>query len=332
MEKLLYYPGFEIANQNWLKFALLYVDQLRPIHPPDVRKYLKKSFRELMDSTDLIIPYHPDYDVAYRATLDTIQQCEYIVNHSHLFENIFKTTNIRELWQHPYSHMYTIFRDKYTSELENFVVTERFGTRVKEGIAVSMHFKNIFMSLLAQAISLEEEIPPITDKPKLDEFSIKCLRSPRPTDKGFQVAKGIINLTLPANIDSIPIKNIINIRNKDGFKDRLHAFHSEIMSYIQSVEEGIATCDFFESRGSIFKDFSDEIASLGVGLMQMSLSVWLLANSSGAAFSECVKELIAGTGFSISSIISIRNGWERTKAKRYTRKYMADIKKLESDI
>ncbi len=331
MEKLLYYPGFEISNQNWLKFALLYLDQLRPIHPPDVRKHLKPAFVELMESTDLIVPYRPEYDVAHRATLDTIQQCEYIIDHGHLFKDVFKTPKIRELWQYPKSHMYTLFRDKYTSELEDFVVAQHFGVRVNEGIAVSLHFKNIFMSLLAQAISLEEEIPPITDRPRLDAFSIQCLHSSKSTDRSFQVAQGILNLSLPANLDSIPIENIIEIRNKEGFKDRLHAFQNEIAAYIKSVEEGTTTCDFFDSRGSIFKDFSDEVASIGVGLVQMSLGVWLLAGSS-AAFSECMKELSAGAGFAISSVISIRHGWERTKAKRYTRRYLADIKKLETAI
>ena len=33
LKSLLYYPNFEIANKTWLKFALLYIDELRPIIP-----------------------------------------------------------------------------------------------------------------------------------------------------------------------------------------------------------------------------------------------------------------------------------------------------------
>jgi len=33
MQKLLYYPNFEMKNENFLKFALLYIDEIRPIIP-----------------------------------------------------------------------------------------------------------------------------------------------------------------------------------------------------------------------------------------------------------------------------------------------------------
>ena len=61
---MLYYPGFEVKDINWLKFALLYLDDLRPIIPqiPYTREnYLDSLTLKIMDSTDLIREYCPDY-------------------------------------------------------------------------------------------------------------------------------------------------------------------------------------------------------------------------------------------------------------------------------
>ena len=33
MKELLYYPGFEVKDETWLKFALLYLDHISPIIP-----------------------------------------------------------------------------------------------------------------------------------------------------------------------------------------------------------------------------------------------------------------------------------------------------------
>ena len=33
MRSMIYYPGFEVQKDEWLKFALLYFEELRPIIP-----------------------------------------------------------------------------------------------------------------------------------------------------------------------------------------------------------------------------------------------------------------------------------------------------------
>jgi hypothetical protein len=38
--ELIYYPGFEVQNPDWLKLALLYIDRLDPIIPVSDDKYL----------------------------------------------------------------------------------------------------------------------------------------------------------------------------------------------------------------------------------------------------------------------------------------------------
>lgn len=65
MKEMIYYPGFEIMDENWLKFALLYFDVLHPIMPDSLDQKemcLSKKFQIVMDETDLIDRYSPSYE------------------------------------------------------------------------------------------------------------------------------------------------------------------------------------------------------------------------------------------------------------------------------
>ena len=53
MHKLLYYPNFEIQDQNFLKFALLYIDEIKPIIPVCARETLSDSMHNILKNTDL---------------------------------------------------------------------------------------------------------------------------------------------------------------------------------------------------------------------------------------------------------------------------------------
>lgn len=73
MKDMIYYPGFEVRDKTWLKFALLYFDCLRPIIPTTIapeRDYISDSFCIIMDETDLIQPYRPEY-----RRLECIKNC-----------------------------------------------------------------------------------------------------------------------------------------------------------------------------------------------------------------------------------------------------------------
>ena len=65
MKEMIYYPGFEVEDKSWLKFALLYFDVLRPIIPYTIQPeyaYLSEPFLRVMDYTDFIRPYRPSYE------------------------------------------------------------------------------------------------------------------------------------------------------------------------------------------------------------------------------------------------------------------------------
>lgn len=60
MKSIIYYPGFEVQNEKWLKFALLYFEELRPIIPDMLiseNRYLSQTAIKIMQDTNLIRPY-----------------------------------------------------------------------------------------------------------------------------------------------------------------------------------------------------------------------------------------------------------------------------------
>ena len=276
--------------------------------------------------------FRPDEDVAARGTLDAIETCEGILARPHVFGKVFKYDNVAEAWRCVPSHAYTIFRDKYTDAWEQFICENELGHIVDEGVAVSMHLGLVYMTLLAQAVSAEQEIPPITDQEELDSFSIFRSHTTLADPKSFHIARSIINVTVPTNLHEIALADIVALRNRPGFKERLHAFHQRVQDYLASIEDGSAKGDFKYSQGSLWKDFSDEIASVGVGTTTAAISVWLLLDCPGTNSVEYVRDLSAAGVLATTSVIAVRNAWNHTRARRFTRRYLGDITTLTTGL
>jgi hypothetical protein len=328
MEQAIYYPGFEVRDQNWLKFALLYVDRLNPIIPPAGDRYLSDMYRRLRDETDLIIPHRPDYEEGQAATLDAIEMAGRILKHPPAYSAVFFCPDVVAVWRDPKNWQYTLFEDKYTKAWENFCLTNRLAKRAPEGLLLEKSLGLVYMSILAHAISEHRGVSPLTDYPEMDQISLITRRASPLTPQRIHVARGIIKLQLPADLARIDVEKVIKHRQRNGFKDRLHAFHVELAQWMEEVESGEAKADFFQSRGSAISEFSDDIVSLGAGATTFGLGVWLLL-STPAASAEYLKQISAGVVLAVGSIIALRKTWKHTKSKRFTRKYLADLKRIE---
>src|ERR1039457_1576248 len=89
MRQLIYYPGFEVMDVEWLKFALLYLDKLSPIIPYSADIFLSDTHRMLAEETDLISPHRPSYEEGDNATRDAMDKIESILQHPERYERIF---------------------------------------------------------------------------------------------------------------------------------------------------------------------------------------------------------------------------------------------------
>ena len=96
MNDLIYYPGFEIADQRCLKFALLYLDRIRPIIPDRVTygsEYISDSFRRVMNETNLIDPYSPNYHEGRIASIQACEEIERVLTFPDRYAECFSYSN-----------------------------------------------------------------------------------------------------------------------------------------------------------------------------------------------------------------------------------------------
>lgn len=236
-------------------------------------------------------------------------------------------SNVIEYWRSPESHDYTLFREKYTDDWERFCLRNGFATLSAEGVVMPKQLCFIYMSFLAQAIADGRGISPITDYRNLDRFAVVTRRTDANLKKRVDIARSVINLKLPENISRIGFDEIIRFRNRAGFKSRLRTFHTELDRFLSNIEEGETASDFTDSFRHVWKDFTGEIISLGAGVTSLGLGVWVLANAAQAATPDILKEIIAGASI-IGSSISISNTWKNTQTRRYCRKYLADLGRI----
>jgi len=332
MKELIYYPGFQVRNNDWLKFALLYIDKLRPIIPESGDLFIDDDYRKLLNETDLLNSYRPQYEEGLSATLSTIDILEKILRHPTDFIPLFRKYNFIEKWKNPLNQGYLLFNEKYTPAWDRFCRKHNFSRDTSRGIFISEELCFIYMTLLAQAISDQQGISPITDYRCLDMFSIFSRKEKQSWWKNnLNIAEGIINIKLPDNIRQISLDSIIKLRAKPGFKIKQKAFHEELDNYLLNIEKGATSKDFVTSYETAWNDYLDSFMELGVKLVSYGLGVWILANAPVITTAAYFKDVVAGSALSyIGSTITVRKNWKGIQTRRYARKYLADLEMINA--
>lgn len=328
MKKLIYYPSFEIKHPDWLKFALLYIDELRPIIPQEGDKYLSADYREIIDKTDLIKQYRPDPTEGTPATLDAIEIVEKILQNPKRYSSSLGNSDFIEKWREDENQNYTIFEKKYTNAWEDFCIDNQLGKRNDEGIAVSRTLGLIYMSFLTNVISEAKNIPLVTDHQDLDNISILARITKSQTDEKINIAKGIIELKTPKNLEHISLETIINHRKGQGFKERLHAFHLDFEKYLIDLESGKAEKGFLDKRYEGVKEFNLALSLLGIELEVFCLSTWFVTTNPESWIARGI-QFLTGTKTVIKGIQTVNKHWKHTKNTRFSRKYLADLSQLK---
>ena len=331
MKNLIYYPGFEIQDENWLKFALLYIEELNPIIPEIADKELSDLYKKILNESDLICPHRPNYFEGHTATLDAIDVIEKVLNRPEDFSQIFGYNDILDKWRFSENQHYPLFRDKYTYSWEQLCLRNGFASSSREGILVCDELGMIYMTLLAHIIADSRGVSAITDNPNLDQFAIFSKRVIDSVEKEIKIAQANMKLQLPSRIQQIPIDEIIKFRNKQDFKIRLQAFHKEFQNYLNNIEEGSSDIGFVISFNDVYKEFIEGFVLFGIKMFPIGLGAWIMINSPITLTNEYIAGVtIAGLTVSLETAFDIKSTWKNTQTKRYSRKYLTDLKGLKS--
>ena len=319
MKKLIYYPSFETYNYKWLKFALLYIDELKPIVPLSGDRYLSDIYNQILDETDLLNLHRPTYFEGEVASKKAVDAVEKVLNNPAKYCSIFHTSNILYNWRNKSNHKFLIFDEKFTHAWESFCSSNKFSTATRKGIKVSKTLANIYMTILAHSIGQKTNISPITERIDLDRFSIFLATAPT-NDVSFDLAKNIIKLQIPKDLKNISFDKIIKIRNKKGYKNKLRAFHEEQEKFI-SRSYDLCPEKFVDSYKFFNKELIEDFASFGFDVVAMGIGVWLVLSSGDTALIEIIKELSGMASFSLGATRRVINYFSDNNQERLCRRY-----------
>ena len=328
MREMIYYPGFEVSDPDWLKFALLYLRRLRPIIPDSGDALLTEEYRRLIGETDLISVHRPSHSEGTMATLDALEVVERVLQKPQRYQGFFQEPNIVEAWRDPRNHTSVLFQEKYTDDWERFCMQHGLATRSGFGLRTSDHLSLVYMTILAQVIADSRGVSPITDRHALDHFATYVRRAEPQARQSVQTAQAVLRLSIPADISNISMDAIIAHRNRPGFEQRQRAFHDHLNSLLSDLEAGSMPTDFRGSLGNWWSDLGDDIAQLGPNLTTIGLGVWLVLRSSSAGVADAALQISGAASIAIGAATAIRKSWTHSRPKRLARRYLADLQQF----
>lgn len=338
MKDMIYYPGFETRNENWLKFALLYFDVLRPIIPYTTRSestYLSENFQRVMGETDLIEPYRPNYTEGTCASILACEEFEKYLRAPERYRSYFSahcSVNLLEKWRSARYQDCTLFEGKYSHNFFEYCIENRLATPCHEGIKISYDLAFVYMSLLADIIAKQNEYEMITDVKKYSDYLIsKDLLLSKKKQSRIEALQNNITLELPANLTNIPLEAIIDLRKSNSFNDCRIAYLSEIDKLLECKETGKEfSLQKMLSYKTDFVKISERFLNLTASVVISAVSFYSLASGHEESLLPALASAVIDFQSAKDACRDMPAYIENIKTKHLARKYIASLEKLNS--
>lgn len=327
MDKLIYYPNFEPRDIDWLKYALIYIDQFSPIIPDSGKGSLKSDFKRIASETDLVKILKPQLWQGNSATTKALKEIEYIESHPDQFVDILGVININRTWKDPQNWKFELYKEKFNETFKYECLRKGLGKESKKGILTSKDVAQLYMTFLAEEIAFEKGANPITDSTQYDKLS-NYLRAKSPkNEKRLIAAKTIVNISLPKNIRNIDLKKFIEFRKDTGIKELRQAFNNSLNKFYESLEDDLNPGDYIRNLESINTELVKEIGLFFGGAISTTLGGIILMNNPDNL--EAAKQIVEGTILAIAGVSAINKAWSDGKEKRQARKFVSKINEIE---
>jgi len=327
MKNLIYYPTFEPKNDDWLKYALIYVDDFSPIIPDEGRQKLSVSFSRIKDETDIVNIINPVYEHATLASLDTVKELGIIQKNPDFYRDIFDVPNILRKFEDNNNWDYEIFEKKYNSSFREELIKRKYACESPKGILTSPQMANLFMTFLANRIAEDGSGNPITDDKKLDMLGKYIfLKNKNSTDEIQELAQIVIQSKLPKNIKEIPLEKFIEFRKKEEIQELRKNFNKSLENFYSSIEEENKDPNHFKkSLEEYEKLFSKEIILFFAAASVITFDA--VTSIFGDQKLEIVKNLAKSLPL-IKSVSSLRKSYKDDSEKLKSRKFLTEISRI----
>ena len=329
MRELLYYPSFEIKDENWLKFALLYIGKLRPIVPQTGLDNIDGINRTVLNETNLLDYYRPTHSDSNTASFYALEAIEKIFSNPQRYSTIFGTRNIVNEFIDTSTHEVELFKEKYTYDFKRFCKNKKIATETDNGLMINRKLSNLFMTIFTNIIAENNNMESITDNERMDLFNIFSREVPSSHSdyqKTIKIAKTHLQYKIPKKIEEIPIEAVIELRNSDDFMDYQKSYNIALNDYLDQVSEFGNVHEFQNILDEKGKLLNDEIKQLSRDSILLSTGVWVALSSNN--FEGIVGATIMGNDI-YNKIKSIKRNFSQNKNARFARKYLKAIERID---
>lgn len=330
MSTVLYYPNFEIQDEVWLKFALLYLDHVETIVPHSAELCLSQKHKLILENTDLLKCYNPRYQEGQKASDDAIQIINRIIENPQRYSSRIGKMHFLQDWRDWRNHNFELYHDKFSDSFMHFCKENKIYSNSKNGMIVPYEVGLIYMSLLAYSISDRTKMDVITDSKDMNKLITlsNATWQANPTEDKLIGLKSYIETKVPVDIKSIPIEKIISLRNNPKYRKSLKDFHS-IVDKI-SKEKSLDKFNIHEIEYELeykLKDIqADLVVNLGASLVGTTLGLVLAVNS-GSDYLTLLKESMGSAGAAVGAV-QLFKGKEVIREKHSARRFLTYLNNL----
>lgn len=247
--KALFYPTIDIKNENWLKTAILFWDEINTIVPSSIDNPYQEQATKFLYDEGMITPFlvNPDQDFIEELSEETFNYLNTNEGLQLLSEGGRYGLH-RDKLPRDISRLFDIYPEKLPYEIQRILrhrITDEGWLRVDGG------FAKFYMTLLANKICERNAISPLTDNTfsssfsnlvKLDnQISIHGHRmdydySHRNRGRQMNLAQGLL---IDMTIDSITISDLTSLEDVVKFKrrhqDELGLFRKNIENLTKDI-------------------------------------------------------------------------------------------------
>ncbi len=336
MDNLIYYPSFFIEDEEWLKFGLLYMRNVSTIVPEDADTQLSSIHHFILDKTDFLTSYRPDYfeiDEATKIALERIdKRINSPINNYRGFSRGYNRPNDFEIWSTPTNQNFELFRSKFSYELEEYLKEFGFAKETTNGVLIADDIGKEYMTILANEIASENNMHVITDlkdhrkRNKFREYPTQKLYK---KNEEINAVKGFLHLSIPNGLKEIPVEEIIELRNSPSYQRKLKEFQNIVDNIFNRPNYAITENTIYDIHNNLYeckKGLAAELLNLGFSLVETAIGVSGALNN--AIPIEVLKEVIEGRTI-FESLSPLYSRYQNNRDRRLATSFVTDIKNLQ---
>lgn len=327
--KALYYPTIDIINEEWLKTAVLFWDEICTIVPESISNPYRENTTQYLHDEGLLTPIsiNPDSRIVEEISVDAVNYLNTNEGFQCLTRNNQHSVIHRDKLPRDISRLFRMHPEKLPYEIQH-ILREDF---THDGwLNVNSDFAIYYMTLLANKISNNHSIALLTDnvfsanlsdKVRLDNqiaIGIDDYHFRRNT-RYINLAQGILVNTVIESIRIKPTTSLVDIINfKRKYQDELGRFRTNLSEITSTVSSDKSFDVIRQEVEDIYKDkflpsYNDCKKALnGAGIKWFSDNIMkvsaISASSTGIPIAcglSVPQALLAGAGISlVASLIS----------------------------